>query len=109
MKKLTCLALLVATTGCFHFHYVTDEKPAPAPSSEAWHHGFVWGLVEGMPVDVTKVCPSGFARIDSTETFVNGFVRFVTWSIYSPETITITCNATDAAQLPQSPDRPWNK
>lgn len=109
MNKLIGLSLLLATTGCFHFHYVTDQQPAPAPTSEAWHNGFVWGLAEGAPVDVAQVCPSGFARIDSTETFVNGLVHAATASIYTPETITITCSAGDAAQIPQSPSRPWNK
>jgi hypothetical protein len=104
----TFLALLALTaTGCFHMHYVTERQPAPAPTSETWHNGFVFGLVEGSPLEVGKVCPSGVARIDSTETFVNGLVHVITWSIYTPETVTVTCSAADAPKVPQSPTRPW--
>lgn len=110
MKTILALAAAVALSGCYHFHYVTGETPAPAPMSETWHNGFLWGLVEGAPVDVGNACPSGpFARIDSTESFINGVVHAATWSIYTPETIVVTCTAADADKVPTSPTRPWAK
>ncbi len=110
MKKIAAVVLAFALSGCFHFHYVTGEKPAPGPMSETWHNGFLWGLAEGAPVDLSGVCPSGpFAQVDSTESFINGVVHAVTWSIYTPETIVVTCTAADAAQVPESPTRPWAK
>ncbi len=110
MKAIALAALLLTASGCFHLHYVTGEPPAPAPTSEKWHNGFVWGLVEGDASDVGAACSSGrYARVDSTETFVNGLVHAITFSIYTPETVTITCSASDAAQVPQSPTRPWPK
>ncbi len=106
MKWMLPLVLL-ALAGCFHFHYVTERQPAPAPTSETWHNGFVWGLVEPSPVDLTRACPSELARVDSTETFVNGLVHAITFSIYTPETVTVTCNEGESGKIPQSPTRPW--
>ncbi len=108
MKRMLPI-VLVLLGGCFHFHYVTERQPAPAPTSEAWHNGFVWGLVEPSPIDLARVCPSEFARVDSTETFVNGVVHALTFSIYTPETVTITCSAADADQIRSSPSRPWGQ
>ncbi len=109
MKRMLAVLALSVLAGCFHLHYVADRQPGPAPTSEAWHNGFVWGLVEQAPVEVDSICPSGFAKIDSTETFVNGLVHAVTFSIYTPETVTVTCGAGDAGQIPSSPTRPWGK
>jgi len=104
---LSLALLTLGASGCFRLHYVTDRKPAPAPSSEALHNAFVYGVAEGSPVEVNAICPSGISRADSTETFVNGFVRVITFSIYTPETVTITCSTADAPTIRQSPSRPW--
>jgi len=103
------IATLLLLTGCFHFHYVnTAVPPAPAAQEESWHHGFLWGIVEASPaVPVSRICPNVFARVDSEESFVNGFLQVITWSIYSPQTVSVTCSGYGSA--PPSPNKPWGK
>lgn len=107
MKKILGAALLLLlASGCFHIHYVTGEPAAPAPVDESWHHDWVFGLVEGDTVAVPQLCPDGLAKVDSETTFVNGLVRFLTFSIYTPETVTTTCKA-GSGSAPASAKRPW--
>ena len=92
------LFVLLAATGCFHINYMTDKSPAPAPQSEAWHHGAVYGLVEASdPVDVPKICPDGYARIESQQSFVNGLVQCLTFGLYNPQEVAVTCAAARGA------------
>ncbi|HTP51039.1 MAG TPA: hypothetical protein VMK42_10100 [Anaeromyxobacteraceae bacterium] len=85
-------ALLLLATGCFHVNYVTTKPQAPAPAYDGWHSDVVWGLVEvSDPVDVPKLCPNGFARIESQLTFVQGLVQYLTIGLYNPQNVTVTC------------------
>ncbi len=109
MRKLLLATALVALGGCFHVRYVTDVAPAPSPSSERWHHDFVWGLVEASdPVPVDDICPAGYAIVESQVTFVNGLVQLVTGSLYDPQTVTVICSATGPPPS-ASPTRPYGK
>jgi hypothetical protein len=107
MRKLFAVASLLLFTACFHFRYVnTDVPAAPAAQEESWHHGLVWGIAElSPPVEATRVCPNGWAQVEQEETFLNGFTRVLTFSIYAPATTRVYCSAQGKA--PQSPSRPW--
>jgi hypothetical protein len=108
MNRFVLVALLVALSGCFHIHYVVgDQPPTPAtPTAEEWHHVLVFGLAEiSDPVNVTTICPGGLQRVDSEETFVNGLVHLLTASIYTPQTVSVTCGP--GGRTDQAPNRPW--
>ncbi len=108
MRILAASALLLSTA-CFHFKYVNpDAQPAPAVQDEAWHNGFFWGIVEHSPqVPVAQICPGGYAVVASEESFLNGLLQGVTWGLYAPQTVSVTCSASGNA--PQSPNRPWGQ
>ncbi|HTP24572.1 MAG TPA: hypothetical protein VMK12_02785, partial [Anaeromyxobacteraceae bacterium] len=72
LKDLAAAIVLAATPGCFHFRYVTDEEPEPLPAYEELQHAVVFGLAVIAPLDVSTVCPAGFASVESVETFANG-------------------------------------
>jgi hypothetical protein len=108
MKKLVLVALLGGLTGCFHLKYVVGDQPAtpPTPTEEEWHHVIAFGLAEiSDPVNVSQVCPGGFQSAASEETFVNGLVHLLTASIYTPQTVSVTC--APGGRTDQSPNRPW--
>ena len=91
-RTLLFAALLAGATGCFHVNYVTDKPAAPSPEYDDWHHDLIFGLAElSDPVDVPKICPKGYARIESEMSFVNGLVQVITFNIYNPQTVTVTC------------------
>jgi len=87
-------ASLFLATGCFHVSYVSNKPQAATPAYDGWHSDVVWGLAEvSDPVDVPKLCPGGFARIESQLTFVQGLVQYITFGIYNPQNVTVTCGS----------------
>ena len=87
---LACAAMLSA--GCYR---ITVQSGAPAAATPAvnipWAHGFVYGLVPPSPVNVASQCQQGVATVVTQQSFINGLAQFLTWSLYSPQTITVTC------------------
>jgi len=97
MNKILPVVLLVGLTGCFHFHYITEDEPLSPPAMEAWHGNLIFGLFEvSDPVEVPRLCPAGYGRIDSEMTFLNGLVSAVTFRIYDAQTVTVACRAAPA-------------
>ncbi|HVP68420.1 MAG TPA: hypothetical protein VMT17_14290 [Anaeromyxobacteraceae bacterium] len=92
--RTALLCALLFVTGCFHVNYVTNKPPASAPAYDGWHSNVAWGLAEvSDPVDVPKLCPNGYARIESELTFVQGLVQYLTIGIYNPQNVTVRCVA----------------
>ncbi len=40
-------------------------------------------------------CPNGVARVETQQSFVNGLVAWITFFIYTPMTIMVTCAGPD--------------
>ena len=52
---------------------------------------WLWGIVPAKPIDVRQECPSGVAKVETEQSFVNGLVGVVTLGIYSPQHLRVTC------------------
>ena len=107
MKKAIAPTLLIALclplAGCFQHTFTVG---AGAPDGElvykAWHHHWVFGLIQPEfqeEVLVSKVCPSGNATIFKETTFLNGLIDVLIGFIYSPTTVTITCDDGTESQI----------
>ena len=90
------LALCLPLAGCFQHTFTVG---AGAPDGElvykAWHHHWVFGLIQPEyqeDVLVSELCPSGNATILKETTFLNGLIDVLIGIIYSPTTVTITCD-----------------
>jgi hypothetical protein len=71
-RLLLLAALLAATTGCYKIRYITNTSAEATPAMERWHHNAIAGLWEiSSPVNVTEVCPNGFAEVKNETTFLN--------------------------------------
>jgi hypothetical protein len=87
---LACAALLSA--GCYRITVQSGAPAAPTPAVNIpWAHGFVYGLVPPSPVNVASQCQQGVATVVTQQSLVNGLAQFLTGSLYSPQTITVTC------------------
>lgn len=87
---LACAALLSA--GCYRVTVVSGAPAAATPSVNVpWAHGFVYGLVPPSPVNVSQQCQQGVATVVTQQSFLNGLAQALTWSLYSPQQITVTC------------------
>ncbi|MBO6575457.1 MAG: Bor family protein [Rhodothermales bacterium] len=88
----TCLLLLAMTLGgCYHTSVLFDNEPSNRVE-EIWAHSFVYGLVPPDEVNAEEICGrSGAHKIETQISFVNGLVGALTFSVYTPMTITVTC------------------
>lgn len=89
LASLTAAALLF--TGCYHATIETGRAPSPQQIDIPWANSFVYGLVPPATVDAEAECASGVARVETQHSFLNGLVQLLTWGIYTPMHITVTC------------------
>lgn len=103
MKKSIITAVLfvgLLFSGCYNAKVVTNEEPSAKIVENDFAHGFVFGLV-GPTVDVSEECTNGVAKVDTKLSFVNMLVSNLTFGLYTPMSVTVTCaagNMTDSAE-----------
>jgi hypothetical protein len=95
MRKLLVLVAALGAAGCFKTTIRSGLPAAAAPAVEydgKWHHGLLWGLAEiSGPYDLSAICPQGWAEVKTKTGFVDGLLSGITYSIYTPQTVTIIC------------------
>ena len=62
---------------------------------------FIAGLVPPPPLNVANECPTGIAKVETQHSFIEGLVAGITFGLFTPMTITVTC-AAGSAMLPAS-------
>lgn len=107
MKKiiglLSVLLIAIMVTGCYHAQFTTDKEPSNQVIEKPWASSFVFGLVPPSVVETAEQCPNGVARVESKISFLNGLVAGLTFNIYTPMNLKVTCAAeSSAALLPNS-------
>ncbi|MGH7677470.1 MAG: Bor/Iss family lipoprotein [Gemmatimonadaceae bacterium] len=92
-RALTLAAVCLLTSACFHQVVQTGRTPGSTVVSKPWTATWVFGLVEAQTIDVTQQCPGGIATVATKMSFLNGLAAGVTFGIYSPRDVTVTCAA----------------
>lgn len=96
-KSLLPLLLTFAllATGCFQTRVATEKEPSNQVIERAWVGGFINGLVmtSAANVDAAQRCENGVAMVETVHTFPNMLVTGITFGLYSPMKITVTCAA----------------
>jgi hypothetical protein len=78
---------------------IETGRPAGNQTIEIpWAHSFIHGLVPPAAVNSATTCPSGVARVVTQHSFLNGLAAALTWGLYTPLHIIVTC-ASGAASL----------
>jgi hypothetical protein len=90
-------ALAVVASGCYHATVDTGRAPSGVVVENQWAHSFIGGLVPPSTVNVAQDCPQGVSRVETQLSFLNGLIGGLTWGIYTPMTIRVTCAAGGAA------------
>jgi hypothetical protein len=118
---------IASFTGCFRIRYINNTPREATPAAENWHHNVIQGLLEvSGPVNVSEACPQGFAEVKNEVTFLNWLASWgvqtavnvplsiataqvdpttgvffpgysVPFSIWTPQTVAVTCAARTAA------------
>ncbi len=96
MKHLLLLTVLILfSIGCHHARVKLDsENGATRGEVKTLHHKFWLGgiLPRKIEVDATQICPSGVYEIDEYYRWQDAVLTQVTFGIYVPRTLKITCN-----------------
>lgn len=93
------LALLFVLSGCYHATVVTGEEPSAQTIEQPWATSFIGGLVPPSTVDAAQQCPDGVAQVETRLSFLNQIVTGITFGLYSPMEIKVTCAAGGSAHL----------
>ncbi|MDX1591106.1 MAG: Bor family protein [Balneolaceae bacterium] len=92
MKRLAFLLVLpLFLTGCYNAQVTTGLTPSAEVIEVKWAHGFIYGLVPPKVVEAEDQCSNGVARVETKLSFLNQLVQAITFGIYSPMSISVTC------------------
>jgi len=91
------LAAAVSLAGCYHATIETGLTPSNQRIEKKWASAWVYGLVPPSAVETMQRCPDGVARVDTQLSFTNQLVNFLTFGIYTPMEIVVTCAAAGGA------------
>lgn len=86
-------------SGCYNARITTGLAPSAQTVEVKWAHSFLGGLVPPSALNVAQECASGVASVETKLSFLNLVANFITFGIYSPMEITVTC-AANTADIP---------
>jgi hypothetical protein len=87
--------------GCYHATVTTGLPPSLEKVEKHWAAGWIYGLVPPSTLESAQKCSNGVARVDTQLSFANQLVGFLTWGIYTPMEIVVTCAGARAAGNPE--------
>ena len=93
LAAIACAALLVSTAACFHATIETGLAPSTTVIEEPFASGWIYGLVPPNTVSTQAKCPRGVSKVETQHSFVNMLVSLITFDIYTPIDIKVTCAA----------------
>ena len=101
-RSAALLGAVVALSGCYHATIETGLPPGNQTLEKAWASGWVFGLVPPSTVETASRCPNGVARVETKLSFLNMLVSVITFSIYTPMHIQVTCASTSVEEAERS-------
>ena len=96
MRRISIAVLCAAATalsGCYHAVIDTGRAATGPPIVTPWAHSFIYGIVPPQITETAKSCPGGVTKVETQHSFLNGLVAAITWGIYTPMQITVSCAA----------------
>ena len=88
---LLCAFFLTATYGCYTATIETGLKPSTVTIEKNWATGWLYGLVPPKTIETAAKCHNGVAKVVTQHSFANLLVVNLTFGIYTPMTIKVTC------------------
>lgn len=95
-KTLLLFAFPLLFTGCYHAQISTGLEASTTVYQQAWASSFIAGLVPPKPINAQEHCSNGVAKVETRHSFLNMLAQMITFSLYSPMEITVTCAAGSA-------------
>lgn len=100
MKNISLLFIALLTvlfvSGCYHAKISTGLEPSAQEYDQPFAASWIFGLVPPDLVQAQEECTNGVARVETRHSFVNMLVGNLTFGIYTPMHIKVTCAAASA-------------
>jgi hypothetical protein len=97
IRRAAAILAAFALTGCYHAVIQTGRPESSDVISIKWANSFIFGLVPPPVVETASRCTNGVAQVETQHSFLNGLAAFVTFSLYTPMQIDVTCAARGTA------------
>jgi hypothetical protein len=94
MRYLRMFAILLVTlllSSCYATKIDTGRTKSTKMISKPWASCWIYGLVPPATVMTATECPDGVALVETQHSFLNYVVGAITFGIYTPIQITVTC------------------
>ena len=104
MKRIIAIAVAgMLVAGCYHATIETGSPASTTVYKQAWASCWVYGLVPPKTVEAQAKCPGGVSRVETQHSFLNQLVGALTFGIYTPMEITVTCAGSGTADAAETP------
>jgi hypothetical protein len=97
IRRAAAVMAAFALTGCYHAVINTGRPESTDVISIKWANGFVYGLVPPPVVETAARCTNGVAKVETQHSFLNILAHIVTFGLYTPMQIDVTCAARGTA------------
>jgi Bor protein len=101
LRTITFLGALTALAACFHATVETGLTPSTRVLEKKWASSWIYGLVPPKTVETASRCPDGVAKVETQLSFLNQVVHILTFGIYTPMDIRVTCALPAGTSAPQ--------
>ena len=95
--RVAAVVAAFALTGCYHAVINTGRPESTDIITIKWANGFIYGLVPPPIVETASRCTNGVAKVETQHSFLNMLAQFVTFGLYTPMQIDVTCAARGTA------------
>ena len=96
MTKLFQLLLFAAlASGCATQTFTINGTAGDYPTEQQTQHFFVSGIGQQKVADAAEICggAENIVKVESHLSFLNGFLGFITYGIYTPRQARVYCKA----------------
>ncbi|MFW5973451.1 MAG: Bor family protein [Bacteroidota bacterium] len=107
LHYLFLFVFVIALSGCYHAQVNTGRTPGTVVIDKPFASGWIYGLVPPSTVNAASECANGVAIVETQLSFVNQLVSFLTFGIYTPMHIKVTCAAAGASSMNGLPNEKY--
>lgn len=97
IRRAAAVVAAFAFTGCYHAVIQTGRPESSDVISIKWANSFIYGLVPPPVLETASRCTNGVAKVETQHSFLNGLVAVITFGIYTPMQLDVTCSARGTA------------
>ena len=97
IRRAAAIIAAFALTGCYHAVIQTGRPESTDLITMKWANGFLWGLIPPKGIETASRCTNGVAKVETQHSFLNGLAAALTFGIYTPIQIDVTCAARGTA------------